>query len=183
MFHFQSTRPSNQSPLPVLSWNSREKPYLLPVFVCVSARPKEMCTCAHSSALIWFLQKFWCSKCTLSSQGLMILFTEALHPLKSTNDQGDSSQLCFRIADFILIERKCLTTQNKEYSGSIHQQEHFPKFFRANPLCEMAYGHSHRGMLYLLVKRHKLQLRWKTANRLQLRSLFQLCWAQTCQLN
>ena len=95
------------SPLTLLVRNDLP-PYLLPIFVCVSARPEEMCTGAHSSALIRFLQKLGCSKSTLSPQGFMIFFTEALHPLKSTNDQGDGSQLCFGIADFIFIQRKCL---------------------------------------------------------------------------
>lgn len=73
-----------------------------------------MCTGAHSSALIGFLQKFGCSKCTLSPQRLMILFTEALHPLKSTNDQGDGSQLCFGITDFIFIQRKRLVNKKRK---------------------------------------------------------------------
>lgn len=81
---------------------------LLPVFVCVSARPEEMCTGAHSSALIGLLQKFGCGQSALSPQGLMILFTETLHPLEGPDDQGDGSQLCFGIADFIFIQRKCL---------------------------------------------------------------------------
>lgn len=94
-------------------------PYLLSIFVCVSARPEEMCTGAHSSALVRFLQKFGCSKCTLSPQRFMILFTEALHPLKSTNDQGDGSQLCFGITDFIFIQRKCLVNKKRPLLPSI----------------------------------------------------------------
>lgn len=73
-----------------------------------------MCARAHSSALIRFLQKFGCSKSALRPQGFMILFAEALHPLKSTNDQGDGSQLCFGITDLILVQRKCLVHAKPE---------------------------------------------------------------------
>lgn len=102
-------------------------PYLLPVFVCVSARPEEMCTGAHSSALIRLLQKFGCGQSALSPQGLVILFTEALHPLEGPDDQGDGSQLCFGIADFIFIQRKCLVGTGRRticwsvFYGSSHQ--------------------------------------------------------------
>jgi len=69
---------------------------LLSIFVCVSARPKEMCTGAHSSALIRLLQKFGCSKSTLNPQGFMVFFTEALHPLKSTIDQSRAGRITLK---------------------------------------------------------------------------------------
>lgn len=101
--------PYQRFPSPVTLLVRNDLPsYLLSIFVCVSARPEEMGTGAHSSALIRFLQEFGCSKSTLSPQRFMVFFTEALHPLKSTNDQGDGSQLCFGITDFIFVQRKCL---------------------------------------------------------------------------
>lgn len=83
-------------------------PYLLPVPVCVPAGPEEVRTGAHCSALVGLLQKFGCGKSTLSPQGLMVLFTEALHPLEGADDQGDGSQLGFGVTDFIFIQRKRL---------------------------------------------------------------------------
>lgn len=104
-----SSRSLSTIPSPVTLLVRNDLPsYLLSIFVCVSARPEEMGTGAHSSALIRFLQKFGCSKSTLSPQGFMVFFTEAPHPLKSTNDQGDGSQLCFGITDFIFVQRKRL---------------------------------------------------------------------------
>ena len=111
-------------------------PYLFPIFVCVSARPEEMCTGAHSSALIWFLQKFGCSKCTLSPQRFMILFTEALHPLKSTDDQGDGSKLCFGITDFIFIQRKCLVNNNQKRPLLLSTQAFSKVLPNKPPSCE-----------------------------------------------
>lgn len=137
------------SPLTLLVRNDLP-PYLLPIFVCVSARPEEMCTGAHSSALIRFLQKFGCSKSTLSPQGFMIFFTEALHPLKSTNDQGDGSQLCFGITDFIFIQRKCLVhTKQKWPLGTNHLLEHFPKYFPSKP---HPVSHSDQNMVQIRIR-------------------------------
>lgn len=69
--------------------------YLLPILVSISARPKQMGTSAHSPALVWLLKKLRGCQRTLSPQRLMVLLTEALHPLKCPNYQGDCSQLCF----------------------------------------------------------------------------------------
>lgn len=69
--------------------------YLLSILVSVSARPEQMGTSAHSPTLVWFLKELRSCQCTLSPQRLMVLFTEALHPLKCPNYQGDCSQLCF----------------------------------------------------------------------------------------
>uniref|UniRef100_A0A9L0T5X5 Uncharacterized protein n=1 Tax=Equus caballus TaxID=9796 RepID=A0A9L0T5X5_HORSE len=123
-------------------------------------RPEEMCTGAHSSALIRFLQKFGCSKSTLSPQRLMILFTEALHPFKSTNDQGDGSQLCFGITDFIFIQRKRLVdTKHKGPLGTNHLLKCFPKYFPPNPYpVRHSAVPSDQNILCLLLHRHKRQL-------------------------
>lgn len=145
-------------------------PYLLPIFVCVSARPEEMCTGAHSSALIRFLQKFRCSKCTLSPQRFMILFTEALHPLKSTNDQGDGSKLCFGITDFIFIQRKCLVNK-KQKRPLLLSAWAFPKVLPTkSPSREML----QYTRCWPLPCRGTRQLVWKDTCNFQQRSLFQL---------
>lgn len=129
MFHLQSTRPR---PLHLCIKTRSRTTYLLPIFVCVSTRPEEVCTGAHSSALVGFLQEFGRSKCTLSPQGFVILFTEALHPLESANDQGDGSQLCFGITDFILIQRKRLVG-HKTLLGTNHARQHFPQSIQPSP--------------------------------------------------
>lgn len=90
-------------------------PYLLPISVCVPARPEEMGTGAHGAALVGLLQELGRSESALSPQGLVVLFTEALHPLKGPDDQRDGRQLGFGITDLILIQRKCLVgTQQRD---------------------------------------------------------------------
>lgn len=82
--------------------------YLLSILVSVSARPEQMGTSTHSPALVWFLKEFRGCQRTLSPQRLMVLLTEALHPLKRPNYQCDCSQLCLWITNFIFIQRESL---------------------------------------------------------------------------
>lgn len=109
-------------------------PHLLPVPVRVPAGPEEMRAGAHCSALVRLLQKFGRGQSTLSPQGLMVLFTEALHPLEGADDQGDGGQLGFGVTDFIFIQRKCLVgTRQKGPLDAHHLLEHFPKQCPAHP--------------------------------------------------
>lgn len=63
---------------------------------------------ADSSALVRLLQQLGRSQCTLSPQRLVVFLAETSHSLKGTDDQCDSCQLGFGVADLILIQREGL---------------------------------------------------------------------------
>lgn len=82
--------------------------HLFAVLVGAAARPEEVRTDADGSALVGLLQQLGRSQRTLGPQRLMVFFTEATHPLKGADDQGDGCQLGFGVTDLILIQRKGL---------------------------------------------------------------------------
>lgn len=134
--------------------------YLLSILVGISARPKQMGTGAHSPALVGLLQELGGCQRTLSPQRLMVLLAEALHPLKRPNYQGDCSQLCFRITDFIFIQREGLV-KGEHKTLNNHFRTHQKKNNRSHLLRDMAVKCPLLCFLKASGRKHHLSLRAK----------------------
>lgn len=63
---------------------------------------------ADGSALVGLFQQLGGGQGTLSPQGLVVLLTEAAHPLEGADDQRDGCQLGLGVADLVFVEREGL---------------------------------------------------------------------------
>lgn len=93
----------------VLTTNNETIPtHLFTIFVGAAPGPEQMGADTDGSALVGLLQQLGSSQRTLSPQRLVVFLAETSHSLKGTDDQRDSCQLGFGVADLVLVQREGL---------------------------------------------------------------------------
>lgn len=72
-----------------------------------------MCTGGHGAALVWLLQQAGGAAGAVGAQGLMVLLSQALHPLKGSHNQEQGTHLLLGVRDVLLEHSEGLQDASK----------------------------------------------------------------------